>query len=75
MIGTDLVISDPRLTVKWTPSDRVGEMTGRLVKYLDVHSGYSHHCAGEDLFTTDGSLRKVGCVSSIGSVVVHEETR
>ena len=71
----DLGSLEPNLAAEWPPTDVAGEMTRRLATYLAGHPSYSHRGTGEDLFATDGSLRKVGDVRAMGAAAVNVETR
>lgn len=66
---------EPNLAAEWPLTDVVGEMTRRLATYLAGHPSYSHRGAGEDLFATDGSLRKVGDVWAMGAAAVSAVTK
>ena len=73
-LRTDVAIAAPNITATWPPTRDDGEVTGRLASYLAVHPSYAFRREGEDLFATDGSLRKVGDVRVMGAAAVSADT-
>jgi len=68
---TGMVPTPPNLSATWPLTREAGVLIGRLARYLAVHPSYSLRREGEDLFATDGSLRKVGDVRSMGAAAVR----
>jgi len=66
----DMAPTPPNLSATWPLTREAGVLIGRLARYLAVHPSYSLRREGEDLFATDGSLRKVGDVRSMGAAAV-----